>query len=630
MTRKSRPKTFMRLACFILCFTLSYTNVQAQRADIQGVCDLEHNELIDHRDSGEWDKVYQLVGSVRACARNSAVTKARIEHTYVMEVQALAEMKRYDDVIATMKDILESHRIVERRDYLSFVLEYSALAANNLGRTEESLHLLNLALYDSEARGILATTNLQRSIYLLQKRNREYDAAGETIDEIKTILEERGSELPIEERFVTYAMMSESYYARLIPKTRQGAGALDTTRSDVSDLWAQARLYHQQSHSILSKINLDEAKRDDLVHRMRILDLDVARLLDHRETVSRLLAEWQSEAREKRAPSRLLHGLATQARVEMDQEAYDRALNTIGELEEAARDYQLRSFLPRVFSYRVRVASHTGDRLVAQRALDDLAGFEGSVPAQIFREASGQYASVFETKTTPTGFPNWMLLCLSLGIAGTLQYIVVTGSRPQKARLFRAVASPIMHLVRGGHWEIPPALLGKTAQQGASVSVNPAATETATPPAEASVDAKDNLPTPAGGDGFALAAEDAAWLKEVGVTVQDVPEIDAPPEVDPATLEDLLQQSLDASTRIRCFGPDGTKTNDMPLPVHVIEHATSDRFIGIELDDRLLIVYRYARPQHTMVKQDETGALRIVELDTPVIAVPIASIQKEA
>jgi len=152
----------------------------------------------------------------------------------------------------------------------------------------------------------------------------------------------------------------------------------------------------------------------------------------------------------------------------------------------------------------------------------------------------------------------------------------------------------------------------------------------ATPSAEASVDTKEDLPTPAGGDGFELASEDAAWLQDVGITVQDVPEIDVPPKADPATLEDLLQQSLDASTCIRCFGPDGTKMNDMPLPVHVMEHATSDRFIGIDLDDRLLIVYRYARPQHTMVKQDEMGALRIVELDIPVIAVPIASIQKEA
>jgi hypothetical protein len=221
-----------------------------------------------------------------------------------------------------------------------------------------------------------------------------------------------------------------------------------------------------------------------------------------------------------------------------------------------------------------------------------------------------------------------MLFCLALGLAGTLQYISMARTATQENKLLRSFASPLIRFAQGGHWQIPPTLLGTTAQRGESVSVDPADVKHDAPNPHADTTSAEAVQP--GGDGFSLATDDAAWLREVGISVHDVPEIDAPPEVDPATLEDLLQRSLDASTRIRCFGPDGTQTNDMPLPTHVIEHATSDRFVGIELDDRFLIVYRYARPQHTMVKQDETGALHIVRVDTPVTAVPIASIQKDA
>lgn len=619
-----RLKCVMMLASLILCVSLGYTNVQAESTNIQDVCNQRYSQLTEYQDSGEWDKAYRAAKAVRSCSYQGSLSRERVEYTYVAEIQALAKMGHHEQVIARTAKIVEEGRVLERRDFLGFIFEQSALAANDLGKMEESLHFFNLALYDSSMRDLKAKVNLRRSLYLLQKRNREYEAARETIEEIKQLLDEHRSNVPVEERFVSHTMIAGYYYARLIPKIRQGAGALDTTRSDVSELWSQARLYHQKSRSILSEINLDEASRDDLVHSLRILDLDVARLLDRRGDVQRLLAEWRSEAREKGVPSRLLHSLATQARVEMDAEEYGKALHTIRALEGAARDYRLLSFLPRVLAYRVRVASHTGDRAVAQRALDDLARFEGSVPAELFREASGQYASVFRSNTAPTDVPNSILLCLALGIAGTLQYIAVARTQGEK-KLIRALASPLIRFVKGGHWEIPAAILGKTAQQGASVSIDPSDVKP-----NAHVDTNPEREMRSGGDGFSLATDDAAWLRDVGITVQDVPEIDAPPEVDPATLEDLLHQSLDASTRIRCFGPDGTITSDMPLPTHVIEHATSDRFIGIELDDRLLIVYRYARPQHTMVKQDETGALRIVELDTPVTAVPIASIQKEA
>ena len=364
---------------------------------------------------------------------------------------------------------------------------------------------------------------------------------------------------------------------------------------------------------------------------MRILDLDVARLLGKRQEASRILAEWSSEARERRNPSRLLHGIAMQARIEMDRGEYEQALSTIRELEKASDDYGLKSFLPRVLSYRVRVASHTGDRVLAQRALDELANLESrSVPSKLFQEASGQYASVFQADTSPSGLPTWVLMCLSLGLAGTLQYVVVTSSRRDEKAVLHAVTSPIMRLVRGGYATVRPVLQNRTAQPGDHVSVDPALVDRESPDAPNSSDDVPAETSPQSGDGFTLASEDAAWLKNVGISVQGVPEIDVSPDVEPTTLGDLLQKALDDATSVECFAANGSKVFDMPVPAYIIEHASSDRFMGIEMEDRLLIVYRYARPQHTMVKQDETGALCTVALNTPVTAVPIASIQREA
>ena len=198
-----RLRSVIMVATFLLCGLLSNTNVQARDADIQDVCVDEYNNLASHYDNGEWKDVYRIAQKVRSCSRDGLLSRDRIEYTYAAEIHALREMGRHQDALDRAEDIVHNRRIVKRLDFLSLVLEKSALSANHLGKMEQSLHFFNLALYDSETRDVVAKMNLRLSLYLLQKRNREYDAAGETIKEIIEILEKHADSLPLEERLIT-------------------------------------------------------------------------------------------------------------------------------------------------------------------------------------------------------------------------------------------------------------------------------------------------------------------------------------------------------------------------------------------------------------------------------------------
>jgi hypothetical protein len=304
----------------------------------------------------------------------------------------------------------------------------------------------------------------------------------------------------------------------------------------------------------------------------------------------------------------------------------------------------------------VRIAANAKDKRVAQRAMQELAALDGDVPDTLYKQASAAYASVFSNSTGNSSMPFWMLLSIAVGISVVLQFISTAARRHEhgvdlfngRIPFLTALASPSTRdtsllprptvdtaMPRNG--TLLPHLPRTAADDDAAQDETDApAARDAGADSQPQVDRQPQTDDEAdldfaGGDGIAWTA-DAEWMRSIGIDLDDLPTIQPPEPTAPAptTLGDLLKAQLKQDPAVPCYDGQGRKTGTISLSDRIINHAADDRFIAIRMEDRVVIAYRYARPQRLIVRQRPDGTMEKVELDQPVTAVPVAIIDTPA
>jgi hypothetical protein len=139
-------------------------------------------------------------------------------------------------------------------------------------------------------------------------------------------------------------------------------------------------------------------------------------------------------------------------------------------------------------------------------------------------------------------------------------------------------------------------------------------------------DREDLADDSSSGDGVRWADADAEWMQSIGIDIDDLPIVEphVPTPTQPSTLGDMLRETLRENATVPVYGGDGAQVETTDLSQRIIDHATTDRFIAIEMSGKVVIAYRYARPQKTVVRQTRDGRMETVDLDRPVTAVPVA------
>lgn len=628
-------RVIILLAVFVVGVAESTGNVQAQNTVVQDDCTTRYQILKNRVAGGEWDGLYQMVKNVRACSISSGFPQEKIEYTYVAEVRALRETGSDDKVLQLAHEVLGKNLITERRDFLSYILELAGVVAYSQGKADESLHLLELATYDDGARDLGQRLDLQWRLFHLQMLNRDVEGAEVTLGTLKDITDQHSDEIAPAKLFKAHQEIAEWLFGRLVSEVNKRGGRLDTTEAGVTSLWSSGRFYQRLAQGIAK--DLSPSRSSEYVSDLRFLDIQVAMIRGDREQALQLLSQWDTKARSNKDHWDHLAGLSVRARTEIEWGNYARALDILSELEQTSDDYGVRAMTPLVLSARVRIASDAGNAGVARRALDQLAALDQAIPEKVYREAAGAYASVFRATSENTGLPSWLILALSIGLAGILQFVAVATRKDRSNPLSRSLPPSIA----GPGPDRQPDSRHKQATPAASSSAftsSPSGTSCSRKPVTGSRKQQDEQQDEQQnekqheqhGDGFAFSRADTAWLRGMGISIDDVPHVEPAPGGTPSTIGDVMQRTLTDTVTIRCYDAEGARAFDMPLPAHVIEHATQNRFMAIDLPDSLLIVYRYARPQHSVVKQDADGGLRLLELDASITAVPVARIQRDA
>ncbi|HHP7239748.1 hypothetical protein [Longibacter sp.] len=564
----------------------------------------------------------------RTCLGDGA--RDRFEYTYVAETDALRQLNRNREALDVARDVLEKNVIQQNQTYVPYVLESAAHAALSLGKDALSVHYFNLAALESEGIDPLHRFNNERSLALLQIRVGNPQSALRTANNALEALKEQdfdgGEAIEAKLHFTAAA-------ALMIGCDEQGAGA---TAPDPNQCgrWQQALRHQEKGTNAAERLSgtarvdarRSQLSNEFLIARARGEHRQALALIEEAAALGQKLGDqwtqFQSEYR--------------QALIRSDQGRYSEALQITSNLADHIRTSGQRRYLPYLLNVQVQIAASANDMDVAREALQQLAAMDDEAPDTIYREASATYASVFGAPMQEGPYSFWMLLSIAVGVSVVLQFIGSAARRHYDGTgLFEGRVPAHAH--RDGTSEAAPGtdprhrLDVRMPEEGRLIPHPPAASASpdhpTTPEHHAPETDRDDLADDSpSGDGFCWADEDAEWMQSIGINIDDLPVVEphVPAPTQPSTLGDMLRETLRENATVPVYGGDGAQVETTELSQRVIDHATTDRFIAIEMSDTVVIAYRYARPQKTIVRQTPDGRMETVQLDRPVTAVPVA------
>ncbi|PEN13547.1 hypothetical protein CRI94_09555 [Longibacter salinarum] len=312
------------------------------------------------------------------------------------------------------------------------------------------------------------------------------------------------------------------------------------------------------------------------------------------------------------------------ALIRSDQGEYGEALQLTADLAGQIRTSGRQDYLPYLLNVQIEIAARASDRDVARQALHQLAAMDEDVPDNIYRQASATYASVFGGASDDSPLPFWMLFSIAVGVSVVLQFIstAVRGTQNESGPIARM--SALAAGTQGPKTQTRADQLGVMPEGDIFLPDVDSAQRDSTDASETTkIDSRDFA---SHGDGVALSEEDAEWLTSIGIGLDDLPEVEPriPERETPRTLGQMLRRCMRTSPAVSVYSSSGEKTGTISVPERIIQHASSDRFIAISMSGRVVLAYRYARPQTQIIQQTPDGGLQAIELDEPVMAVPIA------
>jgi tetratricopeptide (TPR) repeat protein len=470
----------------------------------------------------------------------------------------------------------------------------------------------------------------QEALAVLQVRTRNDDAALQTVLEAIKDLDETSSRAALKYRASFHQMAA----AALLFRCARGVSDYATWDPATCPDWSGAMEHQRMSKDFAEHLEGRERREAE---RARVnTDFLVARYKQEYNRALALLDTAAYLARENDNDWGLFQAESRRALIWSDKGDYARAFDIIRRIGRKLHSGEGSPFLPYMLTTQVRIAANAKDKRVAQRAMQELAALDGDVPDTLYKQASAAYASVFSNSTGNSSMPFWMLLSIAVGISVVLQFISTAARRHEHG----------VDLFNGRI----PFLTALASPSTRDTSLLPRPTvDTAMPrngtllphlPRTAADDdaAQDETDAPAARDAGADSQPQAdsqprrRMMRSIGIDLDDLPTIQPPEPTAPAptTLGDLLKAQLKQDPAVPCYDGHGRKTGTISLSDRIINHAADDRFIAIRMEDRVVIAYRYARPQRLIVRQRPDGTMEKVELDQPVTAVPVAIIDTPA
>lgn len=638
----------MRYVCILLAASLLGSGwfpgkLLASTGDSQTKheCEAAYSDLYPSYQRGELERVLDLAETVKTC---TSLDRKKLEYAYIAETDVLVDLNRYEEALSLSQYVLENNVLQARRSYVSYILGDAAHAAYELGNDALSLHYYHLAVLESDEIDPLHRAINQEALAVLQVRTRNDDAALQTVLEAIKDLDETSSRAAFKYRASFHQMAA----AALLFRCARGVSDYATWDPASCPDWSVAMEHQRMSKNFAEHLEGRERREAE---RARVnTDFLVARYKEEYNRALALLDTAAYLARENDNDWGLFQAESRRALIWSDKGEYARAFDIIRRIGRKLHSGEGSPFLPYMLTTQVRIAANAKDKQVAQRAMQELAALDGDVPDTLYKQASAAYASVFSNSTGDSSMPFWMLLSIAVGISVVLQFISTAARRHEhgvdlfngRIPFLTALANPS---TRDTSLLPRPTVDTAMPRNGTLLPHLPRTAADADTPedetdAPTAYDAgADNQPEThdkddldlAGGDGIAWTA-DAEWMRSIGIDLDDLPTIQPPEPAAPAptTLGDLLKAQLKQDPTVPCYDGQGRKTGTISLPERIINHAADDRFIAIRMEDRVVIAYRYARPQRLIVRQRPDGTMEKVELDQPVTAVPIAIIDTAA
>jgi len=603
-------------------------NVWANGSDIQASCETIYEEVYPAWQSEAWGKVVESARQARACFGDSA--QGRVEYTYVLELDALREMNQNRDALSLAQRLMNENVIQARREYVAYVFENAAHASLALGKDALSVHYFNLAALESEGIDPLHRFNNERSLALLQIRVGNPDAAYRTANSALQALHEQAVENAVE----VEAKLHFTAASAILIACSQDRPGIEVPAWSQCHRADRAVWHHEQGQAAADRLTGTarlEARRSELSSAFTI-----ARARGQHDKALALVTEVAALGRQIGDQWTQFQSEYRQALIRSDQGRYSEALEITSNLADHIRTSGQRRYLPYLLNVQVQIAASANDMGVAREALQQLAAMDDEAPDTIYREASATYASVFGAPMQEGPYSFWMLLSIAVGMSVVLQFIGSAARRHYDGTGLFEAHVPAYAYPAGTSEEAPGpdprnSLDVRMPEEGRLIPHPPAASASpdhpTTPEQHAPETDRDDLADDSpSGDGFCWADEDAEWMQSIGIDIDDLPVVEphVPTPTRPSTLGDMLRETLRQNATVPVYGGDGGQVETTDLSQRIIDHATTDRFIAIEMSGKVVIAYRYARPQKTIVRQTRDGRMETVELDRPVTAVPVA------
>jgi len=603
-------------------------NVWANGSDIQASCETIYEEVYPAWQSEAWEKVVHYARAARKCLGRDG--QDRFEYTFVAETKALRQLNRTDEALDVAQRVLNDKIIKHNRTYVPYILESAAHASLALGKDALSVHYFTLAARESEGIDPLHRLNNERSLALLQIRVGNPDAAYRTASSALQALQQQSVDNAIE---VEAKLHFTAASAILIDCSQERPG-IEVPAWSQCHRADRAVWHHEQGQAAADRLTGAarlEVRRSELSSAFTI-----ARARGQHDKALDLVTEVAALGRQIGDQWTQFQSEFRQALIRSDQGRYSEALQITSNLADHIRTSGQRRYLPYLLNIQVQIAASANDMGVAREALQQLAAMDDEAPDTIYREASATYASVFGAPMQEGPYSFWMLLSIAVGMSVVLQFIGSAARRHYDGTgLFEAYVPAYAHPA-GTSEEAPGtdprhSLDVRMPEEGRLIPHPPAASASpdhpTTPEQHAPETDRDDLADDSpSGDGFCWADEDAEWMQSIGIDIDDLPVVEphVPTPTRPSTLGDMLRETLRQNATVPVYGGDGGQVETTDLSQRIIDHATTDRFIAIEMSGKVVIAYRYARPQKTIVRQTRDGRMETVDLDRPVTAVPVA------